>query len=85
MALSYVWTSPNGNWWALLRTAHKPVATGSTYTYVCVTAKTMSLESQDALYAQLLGMGFEPEMIEECQVAMAQSTTPFSMQAATEW
>ena len=42
---------------------------------------------QDALYAQLLSMGFEPDQIEECQVAMAQNSpgAQFNLQAATEW
>ena len=42
---------------------------------------------QDALYAQLLSMGFEPDQIEECQVAMAQTSpgSQFNLQAATEW
>ena len=42
---------------------------------------------QDALYAQLLSMGFDPDQIEECQVAMAQTSpgSQFNLQAATEW
>jgi len=42
---------------------------------------------QDALYAQLLSMGFEPDQIEECQVAMAQNSpgSQFNLQAAAEW
>jgi len=42
---------------------------------------------QDALYAQLLSMGFEPDQIEQCQVAMAQTSpgSQFNLQAATEW
>ena len=39
----------------------------------------------DALLAQLLGMGFAIEEIERCQVAMATSSRPFSLQEATEW
>ena len=40
---------------------------------------------QDALLAQLLGMGFAIEEIERCQVAMATSSRPYSLQEATEW
>ena len=40
---------------------------------------------QDALLAQLLGMGFGIEEIERCQVAMATSSRPYSLQEATEW
>ena len=40
---------------------------------------------EDAAIAQLMAMGFQPEAIEEYQVAMASSTEVFSMQAATEW
>ena len=40
---------------------------------------------QDALLAQLLGMGFGMEEIERCQVAMATSLRPYSLQEATEW
>ena len=40
---------------------------------------------EDAMIAQLMAMGFQPEAIEEYQVAMASSTEGFSMQAATEW
>ena len=43
------------------------------------------MSSQDAIFAQLLGMGFDPEAIEECQIAMATTSEGFSMQAATEW
>ena len=43
------------------------------------------MSGQDAMFAQLMGMGFDPEAIEECQVAMAASPEGFSMQAATEW
>ena len=39
----------------------------------------------DVLLAQLLGMGFAIEEIEHCQVAMATSSRPFSLQEATEW
>ncbi len=39
----------------------------------------------ESLYPQLMEMGFEPEEIEACQVAMAQSSQPFSLQAAAEW
>ena len=40
---------------------------------------------QDALLAQLLGMGFGMEEIERCQVAMATSSRPYTLQEATEW
>ena len=40
---------------------------------------------QDAMIAELMGMGFQPEDIEEYQIAMASSSEGFSMQAATEW
>ena len=43
------------------------------------------MEGQDAMLAQLLGMGFQPEDVEEYQMAMATSSQPFSLQAATEW
>ena len=43
------------------------------------------MAGQDAMFAQLLGMGFDPEAIEGCQVAMATSSQKFSVQAATEW
>jgi len=43
------------------------------------------MAGQDAMFAQLLGMGFDPEAIEECQVAMATSSQEFSVQAAAEW
>ena len=43
------------------------------------------MSGQDAMFAQLMGMGFDPEAIKECQVAMATSPEGFSMQAATEW
>jgi hypothetical protein len=39
----------------------------------------------DALLAQLLGMEFTIEEIERCQVDMATSSRPFSLQEATEW
>ena len=39
----------------------------------------------DALLAQLLGMGFAIEETERCQVAMATSSRPFSLQKAMEW
>ena len=45
--------------------------------------KTMA--GHDAVFAQLMGMGFDPEAIEDCQVAMATSSESFSLQAATEW
>ena len=38
----------------------------------------------DALLAQLLWMGFAIEEIEHCQVAMATSFRPFSLQETTE-
>ena len=44
-----------------------------------------SVMDGDALLAQLLGMGFAMEEIERCQVAMATSSRPFSLQEATEW
>lgn len=37
---------------------------------------------EDALFAKLLGMGFEVEQIQSCQEALAQS---FNLQKATEW
>ena len=40
---------------------------------------------EDSLLAQLLGIGFAIEKIERCQVAMATSSRPFSLQEATEW
>ena len=43
------------------------------------------MEGQDAMIAQLMGMGFQPEDIEDYQLAMAASSESFSMQAATEW
>ena len=43
------------------------------------------MEGQDAMLAQLLGMGFQSEDVEEYQMAMATSSQPFSLQAATEW
>ena len=43
------------------------------------------MEGQDAMLAQLLGMGFRPEDVEEYQIAMAASSEAFSLQAATEW
>ena len=48
---------------------------------------TTEVIMQDALYAQLLSMGFEPDLIEQCQVAMAQTSpgSQFNLQAATEW
>ena len=39
----------------------------------------------DALLAQLLGMEVAIEEIERCQVAVATSSRPFSLQEATEW
>ena len=45
----------------------------------------MAQQSRDALLAQLMGMGFEPELIGRCQEAMAAKDTPFNVQAATEW
>ena len=44
-----------------------------------------AMEGQDAMIAQLMGMGFQPEDIEEYQMTMATSSESFSMQAATEW
>lgn len=43
------------------------------------------MEGQDAMIAQLMGMGFRPVDIEEYQVATASSSEGFSLQAATEW
>ena len=43
------------------------------------------MEGQDAMIAEMMGMGFQPEDIEEYQIAMASSSEGFSMQAATEW
>ena len=43
------------------------------------------MAGHDAVFAQLMGMGFDPEAIEDCQVAMATSSESFSLQAATEW
>ena len=45
----------------------------------------LAVMDEDALLAQLLGMGFAIEEIERCQVAMATSSRPFSLQEATEW
>ena len=42
-------------------------------------------KEMDALYAHLLGMGFEMDQIEQCQSALALSSAPFNLQAATEW
>ena len=44
-----------------------------------------TMEGQDAMIAELMGMGFQPEDIEEYQLAMKSSSEGFSMQAATEW
>ena len=43
------------------------------------------MASQDALLAQLLGMGFELEQIKEYQKFMTESSRSFSLQEATEW
>ena len=43
------------------------------------------MAAQDTMFAQLMGMGFDPEAIEDCQVAMAASSESFSLKAATEW
>ena len=43
-----------------------------------------SVMDGDTLLAQLLGIGFAIEEIERCQVAMATSSCPFSLQEATE-
>ena len=37
------------------------------------------------LLVQLLDMGFEIDQIEACQLALASSNSPLTLQAATEW
>ena len=44
-----------------------------------------STMDQDALLAHLLGMGFDIEDIERCQVAMSSTSRSYSVQEATEW
>ena len=39
----------------------------------------------DELVAQLLEMGFEPNLVTACQVSMGSSNTPVTLQSATEW
>ena len=43
------------------------------------------MAAESALLAQLLGMGFELDQIEACQLALASSDTPLTLQAATDW
>jgi hypothetical protein len=39
----------------------------------------------DALFAKLLGMGFELERVQSCYEALSKKSTTFSLQEATEW
>lgn len=39
----------------------------------------------DALFAELLNMGFEMEQIEHCRDVLVSSSSPFNLQTATEW
>ena len=41
--------------------------------------------AESALLAQLLDMGFEVEQIEACQLALASSDSPLTLQSAAEW
>lgn len=39
----------------------------------------------DALFVELMGMGFEIDHIKQCREALALSTPSLSLQTATEW
>lgn len=39
----------------------------------------------DALFAKLMGMGFEFERIQSCYEALSRTSTAFNLQKATEW
>lgn len=39
----------------------------------------------DALFAKLLGMGFEVEQVQKCYEALSLTSTSFNLQKATEW
>lgn len=39
----------------------------------------------DALFAKLLGMGFEFEQIQACYEALSRTSTSLNLQKATDW
>ena len=39
----------------------------------------------DALFAKLMGMGFEVEQIQQCYEALSRASTAFTLQKATDW
>jgi len=39
----------------------------------------------DALFAKLMGMGFEFEEIQKCYEALSSTSTGFTLQKATDW
>jgi hypothetical protein len=39
----------------------------------------------DGIMAELLGMGFDTDMVTACKIAMDSSNTPITLQSATEW